>query len=106
MGGGSRHETKNLHHLEKSGFHRGHYVGYGGGKVWTIHPSTSAYGKWRAFNQRDPAEYRYGWTLTELDAYFHTLSEQVQKQSATQRAQHMLCQAYIAHLDREIHSHT
>ena len=95
---------KNLQHIEKSGFHRGQYVGYGGGKVWTIHPSTSAYGKWRACNQRDPGQYHYGWTLTELDTYFHTMSEQVQKQSTMQRAQHMLCQAYIAHLDREIHS--
>jgi hypothetical protein len=62
---------KNLQHIEKSGFHRGQYVGYGGGKVWSIHASTSSNGKWRAFNQRNPNEYRYGWTLTELDAYFH-----------------------------------
>ena len=78
---------KNLQHIEKSGFHRGQYVGYGGGKVWTIHPSTSSYGKWRAFNQRDPGECRYGWTLTKLDTYFHTLSEPVQKQSAIQHKQ-------------------
>lgn len=63
---------KNFQHIEKSGFHRGQYVGYGGGKVWTIHPSMSSYGKWRAFIQRNPGEYRYGWTLTELDTYFHT----------------------------------
>jgi len=95
---------KNLQHIEKSGFHRSQYVGYGGGKVWTIHPSTSSYGRWRAFHQRNPNEYRYGWTLTELDAYFHNLGEQVQMQSAIQRSQHMLCQAYITQLDRAIHS--
>ena len=57
-----------------------------------------------------PAEYRYGCTLTELDTYFHSLSsvasaeeDRPLKQSAIQRAQHMLCQAYIAHLDRAIH---
>jgi len=95
---------KNLQHIEKSGFHRRQYVGYGGGKVWSIHPSTSAYGRWRAFNQRNPAEYRYGWTLIELDAYFHGLN-QPPKESAISKAQHMLCAAYIAHLDREIHRH-
>ena len=94
----SENFMKNLQHIAKSD----QYVGYGDGKVWTIHPSTSSYGKWRAFNQRDPGEYRYGWTLTQLDTYFHTLSEQVQKQSAISKAQHMLCLACIAHLDREI----
>ena len=74
----------------------------GNRRVWTIHPSTSSYGKWRAFNQPNPAEYRYGWTLAELDAYFHSLN-QPPKQSAISKAQHMLCVACIAHLDCAIH---
>jgi hypothetical protein len=31
---------KNLQHIKKSGCHCGQSVGYAGGKVWTIHPST------------------------------------------------------------------
>jgi hypothetical protein len=27
---------RNLHNIEKSGFRRGEYVGYGGGRVWRI----------------------------------------------------------------------
>lgn len=36
---------RNLHNIEKSGFHRGQYVGYGAGKVWRIRKSD---GGWRA----------------------------------------------------------
>ena len=35
------------HNLEPSGFHRGQYVGYGGGKVWRIERVTHAK-VWRA----------------------------------------------------------
>lgn len=28
---------KNLLNIEKSGFHRGEYVGYGGGTVWRVY---------------------------------------------------------------------
>ncbi len=44
--------------IEKSAFHRGAYVGYGGSLVWRITESTSSYGNWAARpvpdNQRIP----------------------------------------------------
>jgi hypothetical protein len=30
---------RNLPNIEKSGFHRGQYVGYGAGRVWRIKPA-------------------------------------------------------------------
>lgn len=37
-----------LPNIEKSGFHRGQYVGYGAGKVWRIRKTNSTYGNWIA----------------------------------------------------------
>ncbi len=39
---------KSLHNIEKSGFHRGRYVGYGAGHVWRVTKINSAAGKWQA----------------------------------------------------------
>jgi len=38
---------KAYHNIDKSGFHRGQYVGYSNG-VWHITKSTSSYGNWCA----------------------------------------------------------
>lgn len=39
---------QNFSNIEKSGFHKGQYVGYGGGAVWRITKSNSSYGTWTA----------------------------------------------------------
>jgi len=62
-----------LKHIEKCGSDCGQYVASAGGKVWTIHPCSSVYGKWRAFNQHAAAEDFYAWTLTAMDAIFQTI---------------------------------
>lgn len=39
---------RNLHNIEKSGFRKGAYVGYGGGKVWRIKKTDGLRGRWSA----------------------------------------------------------
>ena len=39
---------KNLDNVEKSGFHKGEYIGYGAGLVWRITKSNSSFGTWCA----------------------------------------------------------
>ncbi len=39
---------RNLLNIEKSGFHRGRYVGYAAGHVWRVTKINSAAGKWQA----------------------------------------------------------
>lgn len=39
---------RNLPNIEKSGFHRGEYVGYAAGIVWRIRKTNSSYGNWIA----------------------------------------------------------
>jgi hypothetical protein len=61
----------NLPNIEKSAFHRGEYVGYGGGYVWRIRKSTSSYGNWFAFVS-GPAPVQHNspqlmaWRLTDM----------------------------------------
>lgn len=68
---------RNLLNIEKSGFHRGQYVGYAGGRVFRITRGHSSLGKWRAFNAgRAPAGENlnfYADTLEQLSAKLATL---------------------------------
>lgn len=64
---------KNLHNIEKSGFHHGQYVGYSGGRVFRITRSNSSFGNWAARQQNDvpgyPAQRQpmlYAFTLEAL----------------------------------------
>lgn len=45
---------KYLHNIDKSGFHRGEYVGYADG-VWIIRKTNSSYGNWVARKRDDTA---------------------------------------------------
>lgn len=56
---------KFLTNIEKSGFHRGEYVGYSGSKVWRIVKSTSSFGRWQA---RCDNNFIYAWTLEAMSA--------------------------------------
>lgn len=51
------------HNIEKSGFRRGEYVGYGSGRVWKI---TRFNNGWRAYTQDSPYEERRASTLEGL----------------------------------------
>jgi len=52
--------------IEKSGFRKGEYVGYGGGRVWRISKSTSSSGNWLARNQNNPNDFIYAFGLKKL----------------------------------------
>ena len=54
--------------LEKSGFCKGEYIGYGGGKVWRIAKSNSSYGNWCAHAQNEPNNYFFAWRLVDMSA--------------------------------------
>ena len=91
---------KYLQHIEKCGSHPGQYLGSAGGKVWIIHPCTSAHGKWRAFNRHNDAEDFYAWTLPAMNAILHTIQNnplfqtiQKPKEPAISKTQHMLSPA-------------
>jgi len=62
---------KNYSNIEKSGFHKGQYIGYAHG-VWTITKSTSSYGNWFAVRRDYPNQTLFAWTL---DAMSKRLSE-------------------------------
>ena len=45
---------QNLPNIEKSGFHRGEYVGYGAGKVWRIRKTLFGGWLWAAHCPKEP----------------------------------------------------
>jgi len=57
---------KNYLNIEKSAFHHGEYVGYAGGKVYTIRKSNSSYGNWFAYNRDDYNDQIFAFGLDNL----------------------------------------
>lgn len=60
---------KSFDNIEKSGFHKGQYVGYcESGVVMTIHKSTGSYGNWIAYAKaRQTGDLPiYAWTLADM----------------------------------------
>jgi len=68
---------KNYHNIEKSGFHRGQYVGYGGGQVYRIIKRKTGYGNWLACNQKDPKDQITAFTLAGMSNLLDILSNEV-----------------------------
>jgi hypothetical protein len=65
--------AKMPYNIEKSGFHRGEYVGYAAGYVFKVTKSTSSFGNWSArlarynpVNPRLSNRIFYGFTLADL----------------------------------------
>lgn len=63
---------RNLPNIEKSGFCKGEYVGYGSGLVWEIKKANTSYGNWVAYpcskamvNAYYPIR-QYGHTLADV----------------------------------------
>ena len=61
------------HNIEKSGFHRGEYVGYAAGYVFRVVRSNSSFGNWHAqlarYNPANPRlsnRFFYAFTLAEM----------------------------------------
>ena len=65
---------KSYLNIEKSGFHRGEYVGYGGGKVWRITKSNSSFGTWFARNQDNANDYFFAFGLDSVSKQLHALN--------------------------------
>jgi hypothetical protein len=65
---------KTMHNIEKSGFHRGQYVGYGGGKVWHITRSTSSYGTWCARATGEANNYFFAFRLADISKKLNALA--------------------------------
>jgi hypothetical protein len=65
---------KNFHNIEKSKFRRGVYIGYGGGKVWSIRKSTSSYGNWFAHNINDYNDQLFAFGLDSLSQKLSNLN--------------------------------
>lgn len=71
---------RNLHNIEKSGFHHGQYVGYSGGRVFRITRTNSSFGNWAAHQQNDvpgyPAQRQatlFAFTLSAMSAQLEAL---------------------------------
>jgi hypothetical protein len=67
---------KSMFNIEKSGFRRGEYVGYGGGKVWRIKKTNSSFGNWFAHNQDSYNEQLYAMRLSDLQAKLEAMKPQ------------------------------
>ena len=63
---------RDFHNIEKSGFHRGQYVGYGGG-TWKIRKYGTGEHLWIAVKQGGGGEF-YGSSFADLSAKLDTLS--------------------------------
>lgn len=65
---------KSLPNIEKSGFRRGEYVGYAGGRIFRVLPTTSG---WQTYGQRNGATPYYFSvrTLAELSAKLSALPD-------------------------------
>lgn len=57
---------KSFSNIEPSAFHKGQYVGYGGGLVWRITKSTSSFGNWSA----RPNEVTHGASAARVPTLF------------------------------------
>lgn len=62
-----RRNPKSYHNIEKSGFHRGQYVGYGGG-TWKIHKYGKGKHTWIAVEQNRLAPSFYAESFADLSA--------------------------------------
>lgn len=65
---------KSFHNIEKSGFHRGQYVGYGGG-TWRIHKYGTGERSWIAVKQGGGGEF-YASDFADLSAKLDKLASQ------------------------------
>ena len=70
---------RNLPNIEPSGFTRGAYVGYGGGRVWLIQKTNSSYGNWTASPRVIAENDRlyptlYAFRLADMSAQLEALS--------------------------------
>ncbi len=77
---------QSMDNIEKSGFHRGQYVGYGGGKVWRITKSTSSYGNWCARDQSEANNYFFAFRLADISAALTKKSREVSPAASSQTA--------------------
>ena len=70
---------KSLPNIEKSGFHRGQYVGYGDGKVWRIVRWHKGDKLWRAAARKrgspdwDGSPFVYAATLVEMSSKLESI---------------------------------
>lgn len=71
---------RSLSNIEASGFHRGEYVGYGGGKVWRIRETLFGGWKWAAHVPKDNA------TATLYADRLEDMSKRLTKLDAKQEA--------------------
>jgi len=62
---------KSLPNIEKSGFHCGEYVGYGGGTVWRIHKAGKT--SWCAIPRSEYLQVLHASTLAELSTQLEKL---------------------------------
>lgn len=80
-----------MHNIEKSGFRKGEYVGYGGGHVFRITKSTSSSGSWHARSQSDPNNQLWAFGLKQMSKKLDELgvksNPSKRKISAARRAQ-------------------
>ncbi len=63
-----------MQNIDKSAFHRGQYVGYGGGNIWHICKAPSSYYNWVAWSNTSVAPI-YARRLSELDAKLAALAK-------------------------------
>ncbi len=67
-----------MDNIEKSGFHRGEYVGYSDG-AWRITKSNSSFGNWVARKQDDPNQFIYAFNLKEMSKKLHDVHYNIMK---------------------------
>lgn len=87
-----RTNPKGFHNIEKSGFHRGEYVGYGGG-TWKIKKYGTGARLWIAVKQGGGGEF-YGSSFSDLSAKLDALAQKKNPGEAWHRGMETTARRY------------